>query len=62
MNLYKVIVSTYYFGNVSYVLFVLAETEGLAKAKVYEYPKYKRDEDAKIVSIEQIDMIESKVL
>lgn len=62
MNLYKVIISTYYFGNVSYVLFVVAETEGLARQRVEKYPKYARDEDAKIVSIEQIDMSESKVL
>ena len=62
MNLYKVIISTYYFGNVSYVLFVVAETEGLARQQVIKYPKFARDEDAEIVSIEQIDMSESKVL
>lgn len=55
MNLYKFTIKTYFYGNVTYTLYVLAETEGLATNIIYDYPKFKCDEDAKIISIDKID-------
>ena len=55
MNLYKFTIKTYFYGNVTYTLYVLAETEGSATNMVYDYPKFKHDEDAKIISIDKID-------
>lgn len=64
MKLFKICVRTYYYGNVEYVLFVLADSVENAKKTLYQYPRYKRDEDAEIKSVEEIDLnnTENRVL
>lgn len=56
MKLWKVNIKTYYFGNTSYTLFVLADTEDNARETIYKYPPYHKDEDAEIESITEIDL------
>lgn len=55
MNLYRATIETYFYGKTIYHLYILAETGGLAKQMIYNYPKFRNDEDAKIVSIDKID-------
>lgn len=55
-KLWRVKIRTYYFGNYSYELFVLATDEDSMKQTVRNYPTYKKDEDAEIESYEQIDL------
>lgn len=55
-KLWRVKIRTYYFGNYSYELFVLANDEDSMKQTVRNYPTYKKDEDAEIESYEQIDL------
>lgn len=47
-------INTYYFGNRSYKLYILAEDYDEAKKFVYENPSYKHDEDAEIDFIYEI--------
>ena len=47
-------IDTYYFGNRSYKLYILAENEEEALKFVYENPAYKNDEDAEIEFIYEI--------
>lgn len=54
MRLWKVHIRTYLFGIRYYDLFVLADTESNMLRTVYEYPTYSKDEDAEIVSYEEI--------
>lgn len=54
MRLWKVYIKTYHFGIVYYDLFVLANSEKNMLRTVYDYPPYKKDEDAKIVNYEEI--------
>ena len=54
MRLWKVYIKTYHFGISYYNLFVLADTESNMLRTVYEYPTYRKDEDAEIVSYEEI--------
>lgn len=54
MRLWKVHIRTYLFGIRYYDLFVLADTENNMLRTVYEYPTYRKDEDAEIVSYEEI--------
>ena len=54
MRLWKVHVRTYLFGIRYYDLFVLADTESNMLRTVYDYPTYRKDEDAEIVSYEEI--------
>ena len=54
MRLWKVHIRTYLFGIRYYDLFVLADTESNMLRTVYEYPTYRKDEDAEIVSYEEI--------
>lgn len=56
MKLWKVHIKTYHFGVYYYDLFVLADTESNMLKEVYNYPAYKRDEDAEIVEFEDIDI------
>lgn len=64
MKIWKVHIKTYYFGNQYYDLFVIADTESNMLRTVYKYPFYHKDEDAEIVSYEQIDLnnTENRVL
>lgn len=54
MRLWKVHIRTYLFGIRYYDLFVLADTESNMLRTVYDYPTYHKDEDAEIVSYEEI--------
>ena len=54
MKLYKVIIKTYHFGIRMYELFVLADSEEKMEKVVYN--KIRRDDDAEIVSFEEIDL------
>lgn len=54
MKLYKVIIKTYYFGVRGYELFVLADSEESMRSAVNN--KIRRDDDAEIVSFEEIDL------
>lgn len=54
MRLWKVHIRTYLFGIRYYDLFVLADTESNMLRTVYDYPTYRKDEDAEIVSYEEI--------
>ena len=56
MKLWKVTVKTYYFGTSHYILLVVAESKEEAIQEVYKYPKYNKDEDAEIDSVEEIDI------
>lgn len=54
MKLYKVTIKTYYFGIRMYELFVLADSEESMRSTVNK--KIRRDDDAEIVSFEEIDL------
>lgn len=54
MKLYKVIIKTYYFGVRKYELFVLADSEKEMKKVVHN--KIRRDDDAEILTFEEIDL------
>ena len=64
MNLWKVHIKTYKFGNYYYDLFVLADTESNMLRTVYNHPSYKNDEDSEIVNYDYIDLnhTENRVL
>lgn len=54
MKLYKVLIKTYYFGVKKYEIFVLADSEEKMKEVVHH--KIRRDDDAEILSFEEIDL------
>lgn len=56
MKLYKVIIKVYFFGTEYFSLFVLAENEECMKRLVYDYPRYRKADDAEIVSYEEVDL------
>ncbi len=64
MRLWKVHIKTYYFGVRYYDLFVLANNESNVLRTIYDYPAYKKDEDAEIVRYEEIELnnFENRVL
>ena len=64
MKLWKVHIKTYHFGVLYHDLFVLANTESNMLRTVYKYPSYSKDEDAEIITYEEIDLndIENRVL
>ena len=47
-------INTYYFGNRSYKLYILAEDYEEALKFLYENPSYKNDEDAELEEIYEI--------
>lgn len=53
-KLFKVHIKTYYFGNRSYYIYVLAEDSDEALKYVYKHESYKNDEDAEIDEIVEI--------
>ena len=53
-KLFRLLINTYYFGNVSYYLYVLADDEEQALEYVYKHESYKKDEYAEIDEIVQI--------
>ena len=53
-KLFKVRINTYYFGNKSYWVYVLAEDSDEALRFIYKEPYYKNDEDAEIDEIQEI--------
>ena len=54
MRLWKVHIKTYHFGISYYDFFVLANSESNMLRTVYDYPSYRKDEDAEIVNYEEI--------
>ena len=61
-NLYKFVIKTYKFGNVKYPIYVRAKCIEDARQIVYNYPKYRNDEDAEIESEGWISMHEDGVI
>lgn len=59
-KLFRIRINTYYFGNKSYYIFVLAEDSDEALEYVYKSSQYSKDEDAEIEEIYEIsyDVIE----
>lgn len=53
-KLFKVRINTYYFGNKSFYLYVLAENSDEALDYVYKDTRFKNDEDAEIDEIKEI--------
>jgi hypothetical protein len=53
-KLFRARISTYYFGNRSYYLYILAEDEEKAIEYIYKHESFKNDEDAEIDEIVQI--------
>ena len=64
MKLWKVHIKTYHFGISYYDLFVLANSESNMLRTVNEHPSYSKDEDAEIMTWEEIalDYSENRVL
>ena len=53
-KLFKVHINTYYFGNKSFYLYILAENSDEALDYVYKDTRFKNDEDAEIDEIKEI--------
>lgn len=55
-KLFKVVIDTYYFGNISYSLslYVLAENREEALEYVYKHESYRKDEDAEVREVIEI--------
>lgn len=60
MRLWKVHIKAYYFGVHYYDLFVLSDTESNMLRTVYNYPTYRKDDDAEIVEYKEIDLNDSE--
>lgn len=56
MKLWTIHIKTYYFGNVEYNVLILAKTKENALQLLYDYPRYRNDEDAEIQSIKEIEL------
>lgn len=56
MRLWKIHIKTYYFGIIYYDLFVLADTESNMLRTVYNHPLYHKDENAEIITYEEINL------
>ena len=56
MKLWKVHIKDYCFGTIYYDLFVLADTESNMIRTVYDYPAYRKSDDAQIVGYDLVDM------
>ena len=56
MELWKVIIKTYYLGIRYYELFVLADSESEMLRTICKHPLFKKDKDAVIDKYEQIDL------
>lgn len=55
MKLWKVRIKTYYFGTCYYDLYVIANNESNMFRTVYNYPSYRKHEDAEIEKYEEIN-------
>jgi hypothetical protein len=53
-KLFRALINTYYFGNKSYYIYVLAEDSDEALEYIYKHEYYKNDEDAEIDEIVEI--------
>lgn len=53
-KLFKVRINTYYFGNKSFYLYILAENSDEALEYIYKDTRFKNDEDAEIDEIKEI--------
>ena len=54
-KLFRALINTYYFGNRSYYIYVLAEDSDEALEYIYKHESYKNDEDAEIEEIVEIE-------
>ena len=50
-KLFRALINTYYFGNKSYYIYVLAEDSDEALEYIYKSSQYSKDEDAEIEEI-----------
>ena len=55
-KLYKVWIRTYYFGNLEYNLYVRADNKDEAISYIYKCDRFRKDEDAEILDVGEIDM------
>lgn len=53
-KLFRIRINTYYFGNRSYCVYVLAEDSDEALEYIYKSSQYSKDEDAEIGEIVEI--------
>ena len=53
-KLFRILISTYYFGYRSYYIYVLAEDDDEALEYVHKHESYRKDEDAEIEEIVEI--------
>ena len=53
-KLFRVLISTYYFGNKSYYIYVLAEDMDEALKYIHKHESYQNDDDAEIDEIVEI--------
>ena len=53
-KLFRVKIDTYYFGNRTYYLYVLAKDSDEALEYVYKHESYRNDEDAEVVEVVEI--------
>ena len=53
-KLFRALINTYYFGNKSYYIYVLAEDSDEALEYIYKSSQYSKDEDAEIEEIVEI--------
>ena len=53
-KLFRALINTYYLGNRSYYIYVLAEDSDEALEYIYKHESYKNDEDAEIEEIVEI--------
>ena len=53
-KLFRALINTYYFGNRSYYIYVLAEDSDEALEYIYKSSQYSKDEDAEIEEIVEI--------
>lgn len=56
LKLFKVGIETYHFGKLRYSLFVLAHDSDEARKLIYETPTYRKDMDAEITYVKEIDL------
>lgn len=56
MKLFEFNIKTYLYGIKRYKLYVLAGDEEDARQLVWQYPKYRHDQDAEIESVREISL------
>lgn len=60
MKLFKFTIKTYIFGTKRYHMFVLADSEENARKTVYADERYRRDDEAEIEGVTEIDLTDTE--